>query len=107
MFELVDSAQHAADCALQHGQRILEAQEKAPVQMQWGGRSMSRTNRFLTRKARSAVGAKDRSKGPPRDPFSLLRLQDSKMLHRFQVPRLQDASNLDLEINDSHGCVRP
>eukprot|EP00435_Cladocopium_sp_Y103_P015079 s2584_g3.t1 len=29
MFELVDSAQHAADCALQHGQRILEAQEKA------------------------------------------------------------------------------
>ena len=29
MFELVDSAQHAADCAVQHGQRILEAQEKA------------------------------------------------------------------------------
>ena len=29
MFELVDSAQHAADCAVQHSQRILEAQEKA------------------------------------------------------------------------------
>ena len=29
MFELVDSAQHAADCAMQHSQRILEAQEKA------------------------------------------------------------------------------
>ena len=52
--------QHAADCALQHGQRILEAQEKAPVQVQWGSRSMNRTNRCPTRKVKSGVGAKYR-----------------------------------------------
>ena len=28
------------------------------------------------------------------------------MLHRFHVPRLQDAWNWNLEINDSYGCVR-
>ena len=77
MFELVDSAQHAADCALQHGQRILEAQEKAPS-------------------GSSAVGKKSVSsnKGEicSRSKVSKVKvLLDTLALHPAKTERLQDA----------------